>query len=156
MSAKAVEQNALLGLVEAGEGFGLRVNQGELGRKLPEDGNGGGLIVDEDAAFAGGKNLAAQNDLGAFGVDAVFFEDRFGARCGLEDAGDDGLVGAVADHFGRGLATHQQRQRIDKDRLACAGFSGEQVESRAECGDGVIDDGVVFGAQFDEHPVQPF
>jgi hypothetical protein len=35
--------------------------------------------------------------VGAFGVDAVGFEDGFGAGRGLEDAGDDGLVGAVAD-----------------------------------------------------------
>ena len=78
-AGEAVEQDALLGLVEAGECFSLRVDQRELGRKLPENGDGGGLVVDEDAAFAGGQNFAAQNDFVAFGVDAVFFEDRFGA-----------------------------------------------------------------------------
>ena len=87
----------------------------------------------------------------AFGVDAVFFENGFGAGRGLEDAGDDGLVGAVADHVGRGFAAHQQGQRVDEDGFARAGFAGEQVEAGTERGDGVIDDGVVFSAQFDEH-----
>ena len=150
-AAEAVEEDALLGLVEAGEGFGLRVDQGQFRGELLENGDGGGLVVDEDAALAGGEDFAAQDDFGAFGVDAVFFEDGFGAGGGLEDAGDDGLVGAVANHVGGGLAAHQQRERIDEDGLARAGFAGEQVEAGAEDGDGVIDDGVVFGAQFDEH-----
>ncbi len=150
-AAEAVEQDALLGLVEAGEGLGLRVDQRQFGRELLEDRDGGGLVVDEDAALAGGENFAAQDDFGAFGVDAVFFEDGFGAGRGLEDAGDDGLVRAVADHFGRGFAAHEQGQRVDEDGFAGAGFAGEQIEARAEDGDGVIDDGVVFSAQFDEH-----
>ena len=150
-AGEAVEEDALLGLVEAGEGFSLRVDQGQFGGELLEDGDGGGLVVDEDAALAGGENFAAENDFAAFGVDAVFFEDGFGAGGGLKDAGDDGLFGAVADHFSGGLAAHQQGQRIDEDGLAGAGFAGEQVEAGAEDGDGVIDDGVVFSAQFDEH-----
>ena len=150
-AAEAVEQDALLGLVEAGEGFSLGVDEGQLGGELLEDGDGGGLVVDEDAALAGGEDFAAEDDFVAFGVDAVFFEDGFGAGSGLEDAGDDGLFGAVADHFRRGFAAHQQGQRIYKDGFARAGFAGEQVEAGAEDGDGVIDDGVVFSAQFDEH-----
>jgi len=44
-------------------------------------------------------------------------------------------------------------KRINEDGFSRAGFAGEQVEPRAERGDGVIDDGVVFSAQFDEHGV---
>jgi hypothetical protein len=68
-----------------------------------EHGDGGGLVVDEDAALAGGEDFAAEDDLVAFGVDAVLFKDGVGGRGGLEDAGDDGLVGTVADHFGDDL-----------------------------------------------------
>ena len=150
-AAEAVEEGALLGLVEAGRALALRVDQGQLRGELPEDGDGGRLVVDEDAALAGGENFAAEDDFVAAGVDAVFFEDGFGVGRGLKDTGDDGLVGAVADNFGRGFAAHQQGQRIDEDGFARAGFAGEQVETRAEGGDGVIDDGVVFSAQFDEH-----
>ena len=46
----------------------------------------------------------------------------------------------------RRLAAHQQRQRIDKNGLARAGFARQQVQPRAKDGNGVIDDGVVFGA----------
>ena len=72
---------------------------------------------------------------------------------GFKNARYYGLVGAVADHLDRGFAAHQQSQCIDEDGFARAGFAGEQVEPRAERGDGVIDDGVVFSAQFDEHGV---
>ena len=87
------------------------MDEGELGGELLEDGDGGGLVVDEDAALACGENFAAENDVGGFGVDAVGFEDGFGSGRGLEDAGDDGLVCAVADDVGGGLAAHQKGRR---------------------------------------------
>ncbi len=77
-AAEAVEEDALLGLVEAGEGLALGVDQGQFRGELLEDGDGGGLVVDEDAAFAGGEDFAAEDDFVAGGVDAVFFEDGFG------------------------------------------------------------------------------
>ena len=150
-AAEAVEENALLRLVEAGEGFGLRVHQGQFRGELLQHGNGGGLVIDEDAAFAVGEDFAAEDDFRAFGVDAVFLQRGFGAGGGLEDAGNDGLVGAVADHVGGGLAAHQQGQRVDQDGFAGAGFAREQIEPRAEDGDGVVDDGVILGAELDEH-----
>ena len=55
--AEAIEQNALLRLVEAGEGFGLRMDQSELRRELLEHGDGGGLVIDEHAAFAIGQEF---------------------------------------------------------------------------------------------------
>ena len=110
-----------------------------------------GWLLTKTRPFAVGQNLAAQNDFRAFGVDAVFLENVFGAGRGFEHAGDHGLVGAVANHVGRCLAAHQQSQRIDENGFARAGFACEQVEPRAEDGDGVIDDGVVLGAELDEH-----
>ena len=108
------------------------MDEGQLGGELLEDGDGGGLVVDEDAAFAGGEDFAAEDDVVAFGVDAVLFEDGFGAGGGLEDAGDDGLFRAVAYNFRGGFAAHEQGKRIDEDRFARAGFAGEQVEAGAE------------------------
>ena len=52
----------------------------------------------------------------------------------------------MANDFRGGLATHQQGKRIYKNGLARAGFAGQQVQARTEDGDGVIDDGVIFGA----------
>ena len=151
-AGEAVEEDALLGLVEAGVGLGLGVDEGQFWGELLEDGDGGGLVVDEDAALAGGEDLAAEDDVVAFRVDAVLFQDGFGAGGGLEDAGDDGFFRAVAYNFRGRLATHKQGERIYQYGFACAGFAGEEVEAGAELGDGVIDDGVIFSAQFDEHP----
>jgi hypothetical protein len=150
-AAEAVEEDALLRLIEAGAGVGLGVNQGQLRRKLAEDGNGGRLVIDEDAPLAGGEDFAAQNHFIAAGVEAVFFEDGLGAGGGLEDAGDDGLVRAVAHQIGRGFAAHQQGQRVHQNGFARAGFAREQVQGGTEGSDGVIDDGVVLSAQFDKH-----
>ena len=152
---KAIEKDALLRLIKAGESLSLRVHQRQLGSKLPEHGNRGRLIVDEDAAFAGGKNFAPQNDLRAFRIDAVLFQDGFCARRGLVDASDNGLISAVADHIRGALAPHQKRQRIHENGFSRAGLAGKQIQAGAEYGDGVIDDRVVLGAQFDEHGSVP-
>ena len=69
----------------------LGVDESELGCELPQYGDGGGLVVDEDAAFAGGLDLAAEDDFSALGGDAVGFKDVFGAGGGIEDAGDAAL-----------------------------------------------------------------
>ena len=45
----------------------------------------------------------------------------------FEDRGHDGLLGSVADHIGGSLIAQQESQGIDEDRLACAGFAGQQV-----------------------------
>jgi hypothetical protein len=127
------------------------VDKGEFRSELLEDGDGGGLVVDEDAALSSCLNFATENDFAARGVDAVFFEDGFGGGGGLEDAGDYRLVCAVADQLGGGLAAHEKGEGVNEDGFACAGFAGEEVEAGAEDGVGVIDDGVVFSAQFDEH-----
>ena len=64
-AAEAIEQNALLRLIEAAGGFALRVDEGQLRGKLAQDGNGSGLVVDEDASLAVGEDFAAQDNLGA-------------------------------------------------------------------------------------------
>ena len=104
-TGETVEKQALLRLVEAGEAFGLRVDECELGREQLEHLDRGGLVVDEDAAFAVGEDFAAKDDFGAFGIDAVGFKDGFGAGGGLEDARKRGLVGAVPNQFSRAFAT---------------------------------------------------
>jgi len=148
---EAIQQNALLRLIEAAQRLALGVNQSQFRGQLLENSDSSGLIVDEDPPLAGAQNLAAQDDLGSLSVDAVLFQDGLRARRGLEDTGDDCLVRAVAHHLDRGLAAHQQGQRVHQNRLAGAGFTRKQVEPRSEDGDGVIDDSVVFSAQLDKH-----
>ena len=79
----------------------MRVDERKLGGKLLENGHGGGLVVDEDAALAGGEDFAAQDDLVAFGVDAVFFEDGLSAGGGLKNAGNNSLFCAMANNIRR-------------------------------------------------------
>ncbi len=141
----------MLRLVEAGEGFGLGVNQRQFGRQFLEHRDRGRLVIHEDAPFAVGQDFSAQDNLGALGVDAVFFQNGLGAGGGLEHAGNRGFVGAVPDDVGGGLAAHQQGERVDQDGFAGAGFAGEEIEPRAEDGDGVVDDGVILGSELDEH-----
>ncbi len=50
-----------------------------------------------------------------------------------------------------GFSSEQQGERVDKDRLACAGLSGEQVEAGTELDGGAIDHSIVFCAQLQQH-----
>ena len=151
-AGETVQQAALLRLVKGAQGLRLRVDEGEFGRKLAQNADGRWLVVDEDSALPAGGDFAAQQNLRALHVDPVLFQDGFGTRGGLEDAGDDGFFCTVADHVaGRALA-HKQRQRIDQDRFAGSGFAGQEVESRSERGNGMVDDCVVFCAQLQQHP----
>ncbi len=129
---EAIEQDALLVLIEAGMRFSLRVHQGQFRRELAQNSDGSRLIVDEDAPLAVGEDFAAKDNFGAFRVDAVVFEDGFGAGSGLKDAGHHGSFCTVAHHLLGRLSPHQQRQGIHENRLSRAGLAGEQVQSRAK------------------------
>ena len=61
--SKAVEQNALLRLIEASQRLGLGVDKRQLRRQLLEHGHGGRLVVHKNSSLARGKNLPAQNNL---------------------------------------------------------------------------------------------
>ncbi len=86
--AEAVEKLTTLSLVEGAHGLALGVDEGEFGCELAEHGDGGGLVVDEDAAFAGGCDLATKQDcvFVIFGVDAVVFEEGSSTGSGVEGA----------------------------------------------------------------------
>ena len=71
-----------------------------------------------------------------------------------KDAGDDGFFRAVANHVGGGFAAHEEGKRVHENGFAGASFAGEKVQPRTERGDGMIDHGVVFSAQFDKHGIR--
>ncbi len=154
---EAVEEEALLPLVKGTHGLALGVDEGELGCELAEGGDGGGLVVDKDAAFAGGGDLAPKQDLvGLFGVvDTVGFKDGAGAGGALKGAADDGLFGAVADDVARGFAAEQEGERVDQDGFAGAGLAREEVEPGAELDGRTVDHSVVFRAQLQQHFPKP-
>ena len=84
------------------------------------------LIVDEGAGAAVGELHAAQDHLaGVF--EAVVGEDR-GRRVPLrhvEHGGDLALLRAVAHQGGIAAAAERQREGIEQDRFAGAGFAGQ-------------------------------
>jgi hypothetical protein len=153
-AAEAVEQGALLRLVEAAQGLALRVHQRQLRRQLLEDGDRRRLIVDEHAALARGQNLAPQDDLIALRVDAILLEDGLRARGAFKHAGDSRLIRAVAHYLCRRLAPHQQGQGVHQNRLPCPGLAREQVQTGPKNGNGVVNNRIIFRAQFYKHPSQ--
>ncbi len=122
-----------------------------LWRELAQYGYGGRLVVHKDAAFACAGDFAAQKNLSAFGIKAIGFEDCLCACRGFKDAAYDGLLRSVADDVAGGLATEEQGQRIHQDGLARTGLAGEQIQAGAELCDCMVDDGLVFCAQFKKH-----
>ncbi len=129
-AGEGVQQRQARCCVEGQHGFVLRVNHGQIRRQLFQDGNRCRLIVDEDAAFAAGRDLAAQDDLAVFGVDAVFFQDAVDrGRADIEYRRDGGFFGAVADCVAGGFVAQQQGQCVDEDGFSGAGFAGKQVET---------------------------
>jgi hypothetical protein len=111
-AGEAVEQQALLRRVEATLAFTLRVNQREFRRELTQDGDGGGLIVDEDAPLAVGVDFAAQDNFSALRIDAVGFQNKLGAGRRFKHAGHHGALGAVTHHIRRRLLTQKQGERV--------------------------------------------
>jgi hypothetical protein len=53
--------------------------------------------------------------------------------------------------FGASTSTDGQLQRIDEDRLACAGFAGEHCEPASEVDLDGVDDREVSNVQMREH-----
>ena len=57
----------------------------------------------------------------------------------------------MADHISGRLITQQQRQSIDQNGFAGAGFAGQQIQSRRELHHHVVNDRVVLQPQLEEH-----
>ncbi len=88
-AGEGIQQRQTRSRIERQHRFVLRVDHGQVRRKLLQHRNRCRLVVDEDASLAAGGNLAPQDELRLFGVEAVGFEHRVdGFGVGLEDRGD--------------------------------------------------------------------
>ena len=83
---KPVQQNPLLRLVKARKRLGLRMHQRQFRRQLFQHCRGRRLVVHKHATLSRSQNLATKNNVVAFGVNPVFFEDRLGSGRGLKHA----------------------------------------------------------------------
>ena len=130
----------------------LRVDVDEVFGELAEHGEGGGGVVDEGAAFAGGGDLAADDQGGVVGFDLGGFEQGpDGQTGGVEGAFDDALAVGVPQHFGVGTVALEQTEGAEDDALAGAGFAGDDGETRAEVEVEAVDEGVVADVKVGEH-----
>ncbi len=88
------------------------------------------LVVDEGAGTAVGKLHPAQDHLTGI-VEPVVAEDRLGRMTlgDIEHRGDLPLFDAVTDEAGVAAAAERQRERIEEDGFARAGFAGQHREA---------------------------
>ena len=88
------------------------------------------LVVDEGAGAAVGELHAAQDHLAGI-VEAVFGKDLRGrmALGHVEGGGDLALLHAMADQPGVAAAAERQREGIEQDGFARAGFAGQHREA---------------------------
>ena len=131
----------------------LSVDVGEVGGEILEQGRGDGAAADERARLSIGLDFALDEQLAVFDFEAGGVEqaaDR-GVVPYVEDAGDACAGFSGADHFIRCAAAEEEAQSVDDDRLAAAGFAGEEVEAGVEVHAQPLDDGVVFDDELEEH-----
>ena len=125
--------------------------------KLPQHAHRGWLVVDEDASFASGRDLAPQDDGFVFvaGIDAVGFknpsDDLFCLVVDLEDRRDHGPIGASANHVGGSLVAQKECERINQNGFAGAGLAGQEIQASSKLYRQIVDDRVIFKPQFGEH-----
>ena len=87
-------------------------------------------VVDKGARFAIVEYFAPQDALVVV-VDIQLRKQGFERQIGhVEHGFDDAFVFAGLNGFGVGTLSQNQRQRTDDDRFACAGFAGNDRQSR--------------------------
>ena len=111
----------------------LAVDFDERGAEALEHLHTDRLVVDEGAGAAVGKLHPAQDQLIA-GRDVVRGENRPHGMAGgdVERRGHLPLLGAMAHQAGVTARTERERERIEQDRFAGAGFAGEHREAGHE------------------------
>ena len=151
-AGKAVEQRQSRSRIERQHRFVLRMNYRQVRSKLFEHRHRCRLIVDEDAAFAACRDFAPQNDLLVFAIDPVGFEHRRNRRrIGIKHSRDGRSFRSVPDRIAGCFIAQQQRQCVDENGFARAGFAGQQIQTSAKFHGDVVDDRVVFDPQFEQH-----
>src|SRR5271170_7485424 len=118
--------------------------QRKFRRKLPQDPNCRGLIVDEHSSLAIRADLAPQQDMVRLRVNSIGLEDRSGSWRQLEDTPNDRLILPMTNDIRRGLAAQQQSKRVDQNGLPGARLARQQVEPKPKRSDRTVDHSIVF------------
>ncbi len=135
-----IEDVALGGGRDEGAVLVLPVDLDQLRRRLAERAQGRHAAVDPGPGPALGGDRAGQDHLAG------------GVALPQHEAGlDQGLGGAGAHHAGVGPAAQHQLQRLDDERLAGAGLTGERRHAGPEDQRQVLDHTEVAHVQVGQH-----
>lgn len=148
-----VEEFELLFGIEEVAVVVLAVEVGDVGAKRSEDTDGGGAPVDADRGSALGGEFALNEELVVFEIDTEFIAGLFGLGIGFEidEEGDVGFGGSLADEVGFGATTESEEEAVDEERFSGAGFAGDGGESGLESEVGPGDEGDVFDGEGLDH-----
>lgn len=128
----AIEQQAVAAGIDQPAIVMLAVQFDEKPRQLAQQRHADRLVVDMGTAAAIGAHAAAhQQGLARLPVDLRLCQQRHdpGGTVGeFEGRGDAGLLLATADEPAVGPVAQHEAQRIQQDRLACPGFTGEHAQ----------------------------
>ena len=104
------------------------------------------LVIDENSRLTSQSNLALDDDLPFFGLDAILFQNFRRALLGFKYAADDSLLSAMPNHIGGCFVAQQERKRVDQNGLASAGLAGKQVQARGELHRQAVYYGIILDA----------
>ena len=121
--------------------FALAVHLDEVVPDFLEVGLVDDVAVDARAALAVFENLAADDEF-VVAVDSEVIDNLFdlGLAADVENAFDDGLVFAGADHRGLGLVAADHAERLEQYGLAGARLACDGGEAFAERDVGLVDE----------------
>jgi hypothetical protein len=139
--------------------FVLAVDLDEQRCEFRQLGDRRGAAVDPRAGTAVGADhatdLARRARIAAAIVFVEFVLAQPGERGGgvveSEFGGQFGAFGAVTDHAAVGAQAGQQAERVHEQRLAGAGFAGNDGEAASEIQFRAADDGEILDGEMSEH-----
>jgi hypothetical protein len=152
VAAVGVEQGELARLRQQRLVFMLAVDLDQPRCEFAQLRQGRRAAVDPGARAAVGAQRASQLAAGAV-VEFLLAQpgERFGRLVEVEFGVQFGARGAVADHAAVGAKARQEPERIDQQRLAGAGFAGNDGHAGAEFEFGGGDNGEILDRQAVEH-----
>src|SRR4030095_13779668 len=148
-SGKGIDEVQLAGGVHESLLVMLAMNVQERWSKFLQCRNGRRLAVNEDAVASVARNLAADNDLRAFGIKASPL--KFGGDIGFKYGFDDRSSLSRTNRIRRGFRAGDQAQRVDDDGFAGAGFSRQQIKGILKVDFQLIDESKVSNSKKAQH-----
>ncbi len=130
---------------------GLAMHFQQQAAQLLQQAHTHGFVIDESAGLAVGGETSAQHDL-AFVRHRLLFQECPGrvVREGIEDR-RGGALRRARTHAGAATRAHGEAKRIEQNRFARTGFTGEHIQPRREFQRGLFDQDDVAHCQRGKH-----